>query len=277
MELKYINKQKHQRNRVVFPHVHSCHELIYCYYGKATVYYSDDLMAVDNQIALQTKYVIERKTDKSIEFKESMLAIFPRGMIHNETYLADETKIFSVGFVTDTPVDFTIFTDVDEEFKKIFSKIQLEFNNKRPYYLDNINSYLSICLNNLRRTCDREKKSRETYSFFHILNYLDEYFNSNVDLDTMANMSGYSKDYFRYLFKNKTGSSFHSYVIKKRLECAEKLIINTDKSLTEIAEFCGYENYYQFNAIFKKYYGLSPSFYRKSKSTVIASAQNQVE
>lgn len=265
MELKYINTQKHQRNRVVFPHIHYCHELIYCYYGKSTINYSNNLISVENQRASQTKYFIDLKTDKAIEFKQSMLAVFPKGMIHNEIYIADETKIFSIGFVTDKPVDFIIFTDADEEFKKIFSKIQLEFNDKYPYYLENINSYLSICLNNLRRTLDREKKVEKSITFFHILNYLDEYFNSNVDLNTMANMSGYSKDHFRYLFKQKTGTSFHQYVIKKRLECAKNLIINTDKSLTEIAEFCGYENYYQFNAIFKKNYGVSPSFFRKEK------------
>lgn len=264
MELKYLNRQKHRHNKLVYPHVHCCHELIYCFYGKATINYSDNILRSEkrNEV-LQTKYIIDYNPDKSLEFKDSMLAIFPQGMVHSELYLADETDMFSIGFNSDTPVDFTVFSDINEDFNKLLSIIQLEFSNKQPYYLENINNYLSICLNNLKRTDDKETKANQTYTFSYILNYIDEYFNSNVDLDTMACMAGYNKDYFRFLFKNKTGVSFHQYIIKKRLDFAKKLIINTDKSLNEIAEFCGYENYFQFNAIFKKYFGATPSFFRK--------------
>ena len=48
-----------------------------------------------------------------------------------------------------------------------------------------------------------------------------------------------------------------------RLKYAHALICGTDLPLKQIAEQCGYNDYFQFNAIFKKYYGVSPISFRE--------------
>ena len=50
---------------------------------------------------------------------------------------------------------------------------------------------------------------------------------------------------------------------QKRLEKAKSLITSSDKSLTEIALQCGYEESSYFSKSFKQFYGTSPSDFRK--------------
>ena len=57
--------------------------------------------------------------------------------------------------------------------------------------------------------------------------------------------------------------SYSAYVQHIRLEHAEKLLLSTDKSITEIAEMIGYHNKGFFYRIFKEKYGVTPKEYRE--------------
>lgn len=51
-------------------------------------------------------------------------------------------------------------------------------------------------------------------------------------------------------------------ILKKRLERAEKLLAESDKSIGEIGEICGFGFYSEFALFFKKKTGLTPACYR---------------
>ena len=53
------------------------------------------------------------------------------------------------------------------------------------------------------------------------------------------------------------------YVSELRITAAEKLLDNTDKTIEEIAEICGFSSASYFGLAFKKERGRSPSNYRK--------------
>ena len=53
------------------------------------------------------------------------------------------------------------------------------------------------------------------------------------------------------------------YFISKRLEKAEQLVRKTDKSFTEIALDCGFEEISYFSRVFKQHFDVSPSQMRK--------------
>lgn len=76
-------------------------------------------------------------------------------------------------------------------------------------------------------------------------------------------------DYVGKLFFQTTGEKFSSYLTKKRIQRAKKLLlINPESRITEIAESvgCGHNPQY-FGQIFKRETGLTPSaFIAKSKS-----------
>ena len=70
--------------------------------------------------------------------------------------------------------------------------------------------------------------------------------------------------YISKIFKEETGESPINYLIKIRLEKARDILIKDDNSsIKSIANEVGYEDAYHFSKLFKKYYGISPLYYRK--------------
>ena len=73
-----------------------------------------------------------------------------------------------------------------------------------------------------------------------------------------------SPSHISHLFKEETGQSPINYLIKCRIEESKNLLVTTQKSIKEIAYSVGYGNISYFNALFKKYTGMTPGTYRSS-------------
>jgi YesN/AraC family two-component response regulator len=70
--------------------------------------------------------------------------------------------------------------------------------------------------------------------------------------------------YISKIFKEETGESPINYLIKIRLEKAKDILLNSDSgSIKNIANQVGYDDVYHFSKLFKKYYGISPLYYKK--------------
>jgi YesN/AraC family two-component response regulator len=70
--------------------------------------------------------------------------------------------------------------------------------------------------------------------------------------------------YISKIFKEETGESPINYLIKIRLEKAKEILVNSGGgSIKSIANQVGYEDVYHFSKLFKKYYGISPLYYKK--------------
>lgn len=66
-------------------------------------------------------------------------------------------------------------------------------------------------------------------------------------------------------FRREFGITIFTYLNRKRLEQAEKLLVFSDANITEIAEKCGFSDANYFFLQFKKKHGISPSAYRKQR------------
>ena len=70
--------------------------------------------------------------------------------------------------------------------------------------------------------------------------------------------------YISKIFKEKTGDSPINYLIQIRLGKAKEMLEENRGSIRTIAAQVGYDDVYHFSKLFKKYYGVSPLYYRKS-------------
>ena len=59
--------------------------------------------------------------------------------------------------------------------------------------------------------------------------------------------------------------NFSEYLVSTRMQRAEEILLNTSKSITEIAEMCGFSDANYFGDVFKKRRGVSPNKYRRFK------------
>lgn len=119
----------------------------------------------------------------------------------------------------------------------------------------------------------REEKPAENYSeneniACRALSFVRRNFCSNINLCNVAFEAGCSVRILTAIFRKTTGTSVCGYVEKLRMEKAEKLLNETNITITETAFLCGYSDPDYFSCRFSRYYGKSPSKFRKDlKST----------
>ena len=69
---------------------------------------------------------------------------------------------------------------------------------------------------------------------------------------------------FSRFFKLHTGRNLTDYIIDMRLGAASRMLVDTSRSISEICFCCGFNNLSNFNRIFKKKKGCSPSEFREN-------------
>jgi AraC-like DNA-binding protein/ligand-binding sensor protein len=94
--------------------------------------------------------------------------------------------------------------------------------------------------------------------------FIRENYTRKIDLREIAEISGLSAPYFSTIFKKEMGENLSAYLNRLRIEKAATMLVETDKTLNEIAGECGFEDQSWFSKIFKHYMGVSPGKYREN-------------
>ena len=108
------------------------------------------------------------------------------------------------------------------------------------------------------------KRSSSDSRIINVVNLIRKNIDKNIDIDTLAGLSCLSKDHFIRLFKSEMKTTPLQYIVKKKIEKAQLLLITKDLAIKEIAYTLGYDNYSYFIKIFKKQTGLTPQTYKES-------------
>lgn len=135
------------------------------------------------------------------------------------------------------------------------------------------NLYVDICLVNIFERLNFLSLNENYVSSFKgglskkdlltSINYIHDYFHSNLSLMGLALNVGLSPSHFCRSFKVSTGYSPYQYQLLIRIDRAKDLIVKTSTSMTEVAMITGYESLQSFSRAFKKVTGVSPQHYRK--------------
>ena len=96
-----------------------------------------------------------------------------------------------------------------------------------------------------------------------ILQFLNEY-HTNITLDDLCRHFGRSKSHISHIFKKSSGMSIRAYCNLLKLRDAEKLLVETNRSVTDIALDTGFNDTSYFVHIFSEKYGITPLQYRKA-------------
>lgn len=92
--------------------------------------------------------------------------------------------------------------------------------------------------------------------------YIDVNYKQEVRLQTLAELAGMTASAFSRFFKLRTGKTVQEYIIDVRIGHAARQLVDSTKSIAEICIDCGFNNISNFNRIFKKKKGCSPSLFR---------------
>lgn len=95
--------------------------------------------------------------------------------------------------------------------------------------------------------------------------FISNHYAEHITTKDIAAITGFTTNYLSTKFREKTGIGLHEYLVFTRLHHAERLLLSTHLSITEIALECGFTDSNYFKDAFKKMYGLSPRKYRSRK------------
>lgn len=94
------------------------------------------------------------------------------------------------------------------------------------------------------------------------LNYIEVNLKTDFSVSELAAVSGVSQQYLGRIFRQTMNASPAEYIIKLRIREAMRLLAETDKSIAEISQICGFSSAGYFCAVFRKNEGITPSAYR---------------
>ena len=103
-----------------------------------------------------------------------------------------------------------------------------------------------------------------TMRFKRVVEYIDAHLDDNLSLDVLSDIAAYSKFHFHRQFSILFGVNVSKYIQLKRMNRSSHQLAYRDTSITEIAFDCCYESLEAFSRAFKKYFGQTPSNFRKS-------------
>ena len=92
---------------------------------------------------------------------------------------------------------------------------------------------------------------------------INENYRQELSLRVLADGVHLNPNYFHRLFTAACGITPLQYLTEVRISHAKYELLNTDRSVTEIAELCGFSTYNYFCAVFRKRCGMSPRDFRK--------------
>jgi AraC-like DNA-binding protein len=105
-----------------------------------------------------------------------------------------------------------------------------------------------------------------------VMDYLSRHYSEVIRLSEVAEMVNMSESSFCRFFKQHTSKSFIDFLTDIRLGAASRALIDSSLSIAEIGYDCGFNNLSNFNRIFKKKKGVTPSKfrdnYRKNKTII---------
>ena len=258
-----------------FQHFHQFYEIHILLDTKATHIIEGDFYAIQQYDIVFLKPALLHKTEYPQGPPKKRLIInfsIPKNM----TGLEDSLKtLFSI-FDNSIP----IFRFSENYRNHIFNFINDIFTISKDHSL--INS-LAIHCKFLEFLCAvYNKKNKNLYApqelsdsitnkIYSITSYIHSNYTKKLSLEFISKFFFISPYYLSHQFKNITGFTLTNYVQMTRIRNSQQLLLYTTMKITDISEKCGFTSFSQFNRVFNKFNGLSPSQFRlkQQKSTDI--------
>ena len=124
-----------------------------------------------------------------------------------------------------------------------------------------------------------KKKKEYILPIAQCVEYIEAHLHMSLRIDELAELVHLSPGYLSVLFRRETGKSFSDYVLYRRIETAENMLLYSDYTSTEISEILAFSSQSYFIQCFRKYTGMTPKEYRQRHAAkgILAAARKAGE
>lgn len=267
---------RHNRYTPEFTHKHNFFEIVYVYKGTCT-----------QNIGL-----------KRLRFQEGDFIFIAPGIFHNIEVFDDETAVFNIllrkatfyqmfaplmkqndivseffseGLYNSQHINYLIFhtgeiktVNVQDLMIQLYQEHCFHDECSDQIMIGMMTMLVGLITRHYLTTVESSltDSGRQTPDHFLVLNYIQMNLD-NVTLKDVAGHFGFSLSYCSRLIKTSTGLGFHEWKNSLRMRRAERMLLNTNKTVAAISEELGYMNPETFIRCFKKFTQMTPAQYRK--------------
>lgn len=273
-----IFRDRHPRGKIMSQaHIHMYYELVYVTHGEVTI--------VCNSSA---RYVL----------KEGDVLFVPPGLIHASQVSPDCPYDFSCTItakftgqmlypLANTVSDIKYLVNAERKFDGCFlmptgselarifaGNLELavsEIEGQKPCFEIALRGYLSVLYANLMRAVAKDGHTAEVPSrvttknaqlLCEALSYIEENYHNPLSIQQVADACGITYAQLTYLFSKCFTKGFSEYILDLRITYAQKLLLQTNRQVVEIALDCGFDNSSYFTKKFKATTGMTPKEFR---------------
>lgn len=267
---------RHNRYTPGFTHKHNFFEIVYVYSGECHQNIGRERLCFRKGdfifVAPGVFHNIEVFDDETVVFnillrKATFYQMFMPLMKQNDIV----SEFFSEGLYNSQHINYLIFHTETEGAEKV-RKLMIQLYQEHLFHdacsdqimIGMMTMMVGLITRHYLSTMESSLTNNvcQAPDHFLVLNYIQ----SNLETVTLTDVAehfGFSVSYCSRLIKSSTGLGFNEWKNSLRMRRAERMLLNTNKTVTTISEELGYMNPETFIRGFKKFTHMTPAQYRK--------------
>lgn len=250
------------------------------------VWYNDVFVEPHAHTYFQWIYVLKgegdiRIGDTTYRCRPKQLLWVQRNAIHS-IYGADMVT-FECKFIGRDERDNSLFAslppvldDVEETVYALVQQMEQEIRQNAPFRDEAVKLDLSrLLLLLLRYAANSNVRKQETalrkkpvpqapsHPLDAVVHWMEQHLSEKWTVKELAELANMEYKYFSTLFKKHYGIGPKQYSCQLRIDAVKQLLVQTELTISEIAEQAGFERIHALDRLFLQYEGMTPSQYRK--------------
>lgn len=249
-------------------HIHPMYEIYYLISGTRKIFYDDSIYVLsDGDLVFIPMNTIHKTSHTNDKTHERIVVTFSDEPIPELKLAISDTSLREMFY----PEPVMHFSGADRSYVEgLLNKMLTEYEQPDNFSEVSIRDCLQELMIFLIRYnhCKREGYIQDIDTTDRLMQEAAKYIRNNymydISLDSTAKYVNLSPTYLSKKFKSSTGFGCREYLVLVRIQAACVMLMETNKSIAEIASACGFRNSNYFGDVFKKEKGISPLQYRKN-------------
>jgi YesN/AraC family two-component response regulator len=249
-------------------HYHDYYEVYYLYSGERNYFIRDQIYRINKgDLVFINEYDLHKTTSTGAPPEHERMVVYFRKDLFSEYSALLHSK--SSPFLYGSPV-LSLQAHEQAFVEQILENLASELASRRVYFDTRIKALmleLIIFVLRLRETTKNRPMVPDKVlhsKVSDIARFINEHCGERITLADLSARFYISPFYLSRIFKSTTGFSFVEYITTIRIREAQRLLRETDRKISLIAETVGFDDFAHFGRIFKKIIEMTPMQYRKS-------------
>lgn len=152
---------------------------------------------------------------------------------------------------------------VNEKIEEIIVIEEMKENLLNCEYFNELVAGLNEIIKKFSGILIDEKNTEYREEITKIISFIKENIKKKITLSMLAKEVNMNESYLSRIFKKETGKNINYYINDIKMKEAIKLLIKSDSLIKQVSIEVGIEDQFYFNKVFKKFYKVSPTEYKK--------------